>query len=150
MSQNSIAKSRYAFLILSVIALSGLFEAAWAGWSHRHHATVDNPSYGDMMRLRDEYVLQAADLRRTIARLGTELEAELASGQADRRKAEDLEKKIASVKMEMAEAKTEHIRTMINKGSDYAAFCREGGHYGPDFRQGPEHGRGHGAAHVRR
>ena len=141
--------NRQVIFFLSIMVVLGVSGEASAGWSHRHNAreTVNNPNYGDMMRLRDAYVQQAADFRRTIATHKENLTVALAMENVNQETVTAIEHKIASIRMEMASAKQQHVLAMKNRGKDYAAFCSAGGHSNETPQTGGVHRTSHDAGH---
>ena len=123
---------------------------SFAGWGYGHHSRPDlnSPNYRDMMKQRDEFVQRTADFSRRLNRTQDLLRAELAAKRVNEDKVKELREMSASIMREMEAFEAEHMRTMKELGSDYAEFCRAGGH--PGRVHGRNKGMNHGKAHPAR
>lgn len=139
---------KWMVTVIGFAFMVGAGSVSFAGWGYGHHfrPDVDNPNYQDMMKQRDEFVQRSADFRRKLDRNRGLLQAELAAEKVDEEKVKDLQGKISFLRAEMDAFETDHMLAMKKRGSDYADFCRAGGHLGPDHDR--NNGMDHSAEHA--
>ncbi len=138
-----VKNNKYIKWVVTAVGFTLMMGAAgvsFAGWGNGNHFRPDvaNPNYQDMMKQRGEFVQRTANFHRDLARNRGLLQAELAAKKVDEEKVKKLQEKISSLKAEMDTFETDHILSMKKFGSDYASFCRSGGHSGSDHNRNNE------------